>query len=55
MFGEVAALIADGTLHARIQATYDLDHIRDAVLAAASGARDGKILLEPNGPSRAPI
>lgn len=55
VFGDIAALIADGTLHARIQATYGIDHVREAVQAAAEGARDGKILLEPNGPSRAPI
>jgi NADPH:quinone reductase-like Zn-dependent oxidoreductase len=55
VFGEVAALIAAGDLHARIQATYGLEHVREAVEAAAGGARDGKILLEPNGPSRAPI
>ncbi len=55
VFGEVGRLIAEGHLHARVQATYGLEHVREAVQAAASGARDGKILLEPNGPSRAPI
>ena len=55
VFGEVGRLIAEGHLHARVQATYALEHVREAVQAAASGARDGKILLEPNGPSRAPI
>ena len=55
VFGEIAKLIAQGKLEARVQATYDLDHIKQAVQAAASGARDGKIVLEPNGPSRAAI
>lgn len=55
VFGQIAALIAEGKLQARIQARYDLDHIKQAVQAAASGARDGKIVIEPNGPSRAAI
>jgi len=55
VFGEIAKLIAEGKLHARVQASFDLDHIRQAVQAAASGARDGKIVIEPNGPSRAAI
>ena len=55
VFGEIAKLIAEGKLQARVQATYDLDHIKQAVQAAAGGARDGKIVLEPNGPSRAAI
>lgn len=55
VFAEIAGLIAEGKLEARVQAHYDLDHIRQAVQAAASGARDGKIVLEPNGPSRAAI
>lgn len=55
VFGEIAKLIAEGKLQARVQASYDLDHIKQAVQAAASGARDGKIVIEPNGPSRAAI
>lgn len=55
VFGEIAQLIAEGKLHARVQASFDLDHVKQAVQAAASGARDGKIVIEPNGPSRAAI
>lgn len=55
VFGHIAGLIAEGKLQARVQATYDLDHIKQAVQAAASGARDGKIVVEPNGPPRAAI
>lgn len=51
LFGELAALIADGRLSARVQATYGIDDIRDAVAAAASGERDGKIVVLPNGES----
>jgi NADPH:quinone reductase-like Zn-dependent oxidoreductase len=45
---EVAQLIASGTLHARVQATYDVSEIREAVAAAAAGERDGKILVVPS-------
>lgn len=47
LIGEVARLIATGKLHARVQATYELSEIREAVAAAASGERDGKILIVP--------
>lgn len=50
LFGELASLVADGTLHARVQATYGLDRIRDAIAAAAAPGRSGKILLVPNPP-----
>jgi trans-2-enoyl-CoA reductase len=45
--GEVARLIAEGKLHAPIQATYDVSDIKAAVAAAASGERSGKILIVP--------
>jgi mitochondrial enoyl-[acyl-carrier protein] reductase / trans-2-enoyl-CoA reductase len=44
---EIAGLIATGTLHAPIQATYDVSEIKNAVAAAASGRRSGKILVVP--------
>jgi trans-2-enoyl-CoA reductase len=47
MFGEIGKLIATGQLKARIQATYDLPQIKDAVAAAAAGEREGKILIVP--------
>ena len=47
VFGEVAKLIATGKLHARIQATFDVSQIKEAVAAAAQGERDGKILIVP--------
>ena len=49
VFGEIATLIARGDLHARVARTFSLDQIGEAVEAAASGGRDGKILLLPNG------
>ncbi|MBB5209666.1 zinc-dependent alcohol dehydrogenase family protein [Chiayiivirga flava] len=48
VFGEVAALIARGTLHAPVAATYPVERIREAVTAAAAGERNGKILVVPN-------
>lgn len=47
VFGEIGKLIATGRLRAPVQATYPLSRIKDAVAAAASGERDGKILLLP--------
>ncbi|SDY41792.1 NADPH:quinone reductase [Lysobacter sp. yr284] len=49
VFGEIARRVAAGELHARVQATYPLERIKDAVAAAAAGERDGKILILPNG------
>ncbi|MCE9601493.1 MAG: zinc-dependent alcohol dehydrogenase family protein [Gemmatimonadetes bacterium] len=49
VFGEVAGLIATGRLKARVQATYDVSQIKDAVAAAAAGERNGKILIVPRG------
>ena len=47
LVGELAALIAAGTLHAPVQATYDVSEIKAAVAAAAAGGRSGKILVVP--------
>lgn len=47
VFGELTQLIASGKLKARIVATYSVAQIKEAVAAAASGERDGKILIVP--------
>lgn len=52
VFGEIAKLIATGKLKTRIHATYDVTQIKDAVAAAATGERDGKILIVPKGELR---
>ena len=49
IFGEITQQIASGRLKARIAGEYDVSRIREAVAAAASGERDGKILLVPQG------
>ncbi len=47
VFGEIATLIARGKLHARVDATFPVERIREAVAAAASGGRNGKVLIVP--------
>ncbi|MBC9251523.1 alcohol dehydrogenase [Pseudomonas alcaligenes] len=47
VFGELTQLIASGKLKARIAATYNVSQIKEAIAAAASGERDGKILIVP--------
>jgi NADPH:quinone reductase-like Zn-dependent oxidoreductase len=47
LFGELAGLVLRGDLKTRVHRTYRLAEIKDAVAAAASGGRDGKILLVP--------
>lgn len=44
---ELAGLIALGKLQVPVQATYDVSQIQEAVAAAASGERRGKILITP--------
>ncbi len=47
LYAEIGRLVAAGTLHAPIHATYDVAEIQDAIAAAASGGRSGKILIVP--------
>ncbi|WP_137820670.1 zinc-dependent alcohol dehydrogenase family protein [Pseudomonas sp. 2FG] len=47
VFGELTQLIAGGQLKTRVAATYDISQIKEAVAAAASGERNGKILIVP--------
>lgn len=47
LYGELVSLIAQGVLHAPVHATYPLSRIKDAIVAAASGKRDGKIVMVP--------
>jgi len=47
LYGEITKQIAMGKLKAKIAAEYDVSQIKDAVAAAASGERDGKILIVP--------
>jgi NADPH:quinone reductase-like Zn-dependent oxidoreductase len=47
VFGELISLIASGKLKTKIAATYDVSQIKQAVAAAASDERGGKILIVP--------
>lgn len=47
LYGELTKLLATGQLKARIHATYPVERIREAVAAANTGERDGKILIVP--------
>jgi NADPH:quinone reductase-like Zn-dependent oxidoreductase len=47
LFAELVPLIAQGALSAPVQATYHLSQIKDAIAAAATGHREGKIVLVP--------
>lgn len=47
LVSEIADLIVTGKLHAPIHATYDVTEIKEAVAAAASGGRSGKVLIVP--------
>jgi mitochondrial enoyl-[acyl-carrier protein] reductase / trans-2-enoyl-CoA reductase len=49
LVNEIASLIITGKLHAPIHATYDITEIKEAVAAAPSGGRSGKILIVPRG------
>lgn len=51
MFGELAEDIVDGTLYVDVEQTYAIEEIKAALAHAAQGARIGKILVTPNGPT----
>lgn len=45
VYGQLTRWIAEGKLQARVQATFRVAQIKEAVALAAAGERDGKILL----------
>jgi mitochondrial enoyl-[acyl-carrier protein] reductase / trans-2-enoyl-CoA reductase len=47
LYGELTKLVAQGKLKARIHATYGVAQIKDAIAAANTGGRDGKVLIVP--------
>lgn len=47
LFAKMATMVADGRLNAPIAATYPVERISEAVKHAASGHRQGKILVVP--------
>lgn len=47
VFAELGQMIAEGSLSARVQASYPIDQVKKAVAVAAAAGRDGKILIDP--------
>ncbi len=47
LMGRMAKLVADGTLHAPVEATFPLENIREALTRAMEEGRQGKVLLTP--------
>jgi NADPH:quinone reductase-like Zn-dependent oxidoreductase len=50
LYADLAARIADGTLHVEVEATYPIEEIKAALTHAEREGRSGKILVLPNGP-----
>ena len=48
LYGELTQLIASGKLYAKIDQTFPVEQIKEAVKAASQGERNGKILIAPN-------
>lgn len=49
LYGELAGLVAGGTLQARVDATFPLERIDEALRRAMQEGRSGKVVLTPNG------
>ncbi|MFD1795357.1 zinc-binding dehydrogenase [Paracoccus aurantiacus] len=47
LFGELLRMVADGTLKLPVEGIFPLDRITDAVTAALTPGRNGKVLLKP--------
>lgn len=50
LFTELTALLADGTIHSEVAATYAIDDIGTALRHAEQSNRIGKVVILPNGP-----
>ena len=50
LYADLAARVADGTLHVAVEATYPIEEITAALAHAEREGRSGKILVLPNGP-----
>ena len=48
LYGELSALVSDGSLSVSVEASYDIADIKDALEHAAREGRNGKILVRPN-------
>lgn len=50
LYAELAGALADQRITVPVRAVYPIEEIARAVAHAGEGAREGKILVEPNGP-----
>ena len=50
LYGDLMAQIAEGSLHVDVEAVYGLEDIKVALEHASREARNGKVLITPNGP-----
>lgn len=48
VFSRLASLVAGGKLSARVQASFPIEEIKQAVALAAAGEREGKVIIVPN-------
>ncbi|MBN9088204.1 MAG: zinc-dependent alcohol dehydrogenase family protein [Reyranella sp.] len=49
IYANLAAQVMDGRLHAPVDTVYPIENIKEALAHADKGARNGKILVSPNG------
>jgi NADPH:quinone reductase-like Zn-dependent oxidoreductase len=50
LYADLAVKLRDGVLKAPIDASYPIESIKEALLRAQQGGRNGKVLVLPNGP-----
>jgi NADPH:quinone reductase-like Zn-dependent oxidoreductase len=50
IYADLGAKLRDGVLNAPVEATYPIDAIKEALVHAQRGGRNGKVLVLPNGP-----
>jgi trans-2-enoyl-CoA reductase len=50
IYADLAVKLRDGVLKAPIDASYPIESIKEALLRAQQGGRNGKVLVLPNGP-----
>ena len=48
VYDELRSYIVDGRLHVKVDATYPLDQVKNAVAHAMRDGRNGKVVLLPN-------
>ncbi|MGX1196631.1 zinc-dependent alcohol dehydrogenase family protein [Parvibaculum sp. MBR-TMA-1.3b-4.2] len=49
IYADLAAKMEKGLIHAPVDSVYPIEEIRDALIRAQTGGRNGKVLVSPNG------